>query len=309
MAAQSKIIWRFVDGKSGHENQTQGLVEALREYLSIESIDIPHKSFFSAITCLLLKTFPLSKIGKPDLIIGAGHRTHLSMLAAKRTWSAPTIVLMNPSMPRRLFDMCIIPEHDKVKASANVLLTDGVLNQIKPNPARQPGSGLILIGGPSKHVAWSDQHVIEQLQKIDSRSDIYFTVVTSRRTPASFVKALEESKISNLSLVLVDETEPGWLAEQLPQCEQAWISEDSVSMVYEALSAGAACGVIQSTNERSPKLKNSRIMAGLEKLKREKYLITFDEWDKGAPLESPQVLLAEASRCAKIVAEKWLIKN
>ncbi len=306
MTVKPTIVWRIVDGKPGHENQTQGLVESLRDYVPVQSIDIPCHSFSQAMICLLLKTFPLHS-SKPDLIVGAGHKTHLSLLAAKRTWKCPVIVLMNPSLPRKLFDMCIIPEHDNINASADVLITDGVLNRIKPDSTRQPGSGLLLIGGPSKHMLWSDQQVVNQLEEIVNRSDVYFTIATSRRTPDSFVQEIARRNIPNMSLVLADNAGTGWLAEQLPQCEQVWITEDSVSMIYEALSAGASCGVLQTTN--NPSHKQGRVLAGLEKLKREKLVTTFDDWLNGTALQPPHELLAESSRCAKIIVEKWLIKN
>ncbi len=306
MTVQAIIVWRILDGKPGHENQTQGLVEALGDYVPVQSIEVPCQTFTKAISSLLWKSFPLFEI-PPDLIIGAGHRTHLSLLAARRRWKCPVIVLMKPDLPRRFFDLCIIPTHDKIKASANVLITDGVLNRIKPAPDRPAGSGMLLIGGPSKHIHWSDQHVVNQLEKIINNSDVYFTLATSRRTPSSFVEAIKYRNMANLNVVLAEDTDSGWLAQQLPQCEQVWVTEDSVSMVYEALSAGVACGVLQASNKRPA--KSGRVLAGLDKLKRENFILAFGDWIKGERLEPAPDLLAESSRCAKIIAEKWLIKN
>ncbi|VAW76975.1 DUF1022 domain-containing protein [hydrothermal vent metagenome] len=306
MTAKSIIVWRILDGKPGHENQTQGLVEALCDYVPVQSIEVPCQTFIKAASSLLWKSFPLFE-SPPDLIIGAGHRTHLSLLAARRRWKCPVIVLMKPDLPRHFFDMCIIPVHDKVKASASILITDGVLNRIKPDPNRVAGSGMLLIGGRSKHSHWSDQHVVNQIEKIINNSDVYFTIATSRRTPPSFVEAIKYRNMANLNIVLAEETGSDWLAQQLPQCEQAWVTEDSVSMVYEALSAGVACGVLQSSNKRPA--KSSRVLTGLDRLKRENFILAFADWAKGATLEPAPELLAESSRCAKIIAEKWLIKN
>ena len=72
------IVWRFLDGKIGHENQSLALVNSLN--LEIKLLNIP-------ITNLIITTFinikKLLKLPRPDLIIGVGHRVHLSLLLAK----------------------------------------------------------------------------------------------------------------------------------------------------------------------------------------------------------------------------------
>ena len=68
----------------------------------------------------------------PDLLLGAGHHTHLSLLAARRIRGGKVVVLMRPSLPPGLFDLCLIPEHDAPPARPNVLATRGALNRIQP---------------------------------------------------------------------------------------------------------------------------------------------------------------------------------
>ena len=38
---------------------------------------------------------------------------------------------MKPSLPRRWFDLCIVPQHDGVAADAHTLVTEGALNRIR----------------------------------------------------------------------------------------------------------------------------------------------------------------------------------
>jgi len=38
---QAKVVWRFSDGKSGHDNQSLGLVDALQRRIPIKIYDIP----------------------------------------------------------------------------------------------------------------------------------------------------------------------------------------------------------------------------------------------------------------------------
>ncbi|MGB5440816.1 MAG: hypothetical protein WBN90_14350, partial [Gammaproteobacteria bacterium] len=38
---QAQVVWRFSDGKPGHDNQSLGLVDALQRRIPIETYDIP----------------------------------------------------------------------------------------------------------------------------------------------------------------------------------------------------------------------------------------------------------------------------
>ena len=107
------IIWRFTDGKLGHENQTSGLVAALGLKRDSRVIDVPIASLPSSPKLLLLALFR-RKISdfpseKPDLIIGAGRATHIPMVVAKSQCGGKSIVLMRPSIPFKLFDLIVAP--------------------------------------------------------------------------------------------------------------------------------------------------------------------------------------------------------
>jgi hypothetical protein len=64
------IIWCFIDGKKGHENQSVGLINQLESKVKCIThyIDVPAKnSFFSAL--VFNKLLVLKALRKPDLII------------------------------------------------------------------------------------------------------------------------------------------------------------------------------------------------------------------------------------------------
>ena len=74
-------IWRLIDGKAGHESQSLGLVQALIKQADCQTIDIKVSNGFEAMVCLLTSTWGLGAgLPLPDLIIGAGHATHLHLL-------------------------------------------------------------------------------------------------------------------------------------------------------------------------------------------------------------------------------------
>ena len=65
---------------------------------------------------IIFKKYNLDKrLIKPDIAIGAGHKTHLYLLAIKRCFGAKIVVILKPSLPLKFFDLCVIPKHDDVK--------------------------------------------------------------------------------------------------------------------------------------------------------------------------------------------------
>jgi mitochondrial fission protein ELM1 len=95
-------------------------------------------------------------------------------------------------------------------------------------------------------------------------------------------------------------TPPDWLEEQLTQAGEVWVTPDSVSMVYEALTAGCRVGLFDL-----PSRPGSRVAKGVKDLLAQGYVSLFPE--KKAPGGSGQaaVHLNEAGRCAKVILEKW----
>ena len=83
----ARIVWRFSDGKPGHDNQSLGLVDALQQRTRRETYDIPVRP--GAGLDWMFGRFPAgSLLPDPWLIIGAGHSTHLPLLAARRARGA-----------------------------------------------------------------------------------------------------------------------------------------------------------------------------------------------------------------------------
>jgi mitochondrial fission protein ELM1 len=252
----------------------------------------------------------------PDIVLGAGHRTHLSLLAARRMCGGKAVVLMRPTLPLSLFDLCLIPEHDAPPTRRNVLATRGALNRIQPSTTLEASRGLLLIGGPSAHFAWDSESLQRQIAAIvTAHPAIHWTLTTSRRTPTEFLehKTLQKTPSPlvregwdegcerlHLNIVPVTETGPDWLPVQLASAGQVWVTADSVSMVYEALTAGAAVGVLEVPHQHA-----SRVSRGLEQLAAEGWVTLFADWSPNRPLHRPPEIFNEAERCARWIIEQW----
>jgi mitochondrial fission protein ELM1 len=126
-------------------------------------------------------------------------------------------------------------------------------------------------------------------------------LTTSRRTPDSFIKELKIMDLPRLQIVPYSATGPGWLPQQLHDAAQVWVSEDSVSMIFEALTAGAAVGLL-----RVPALRQSRIIQGVGRLVSAHWVTPFERWQQGETLPKPVQILAEAQRCARWIERHWL---
>ena len=305
---QPVVVWAFTDGKAGHENQTRGLLTALAQRQTLDARWISVPAYASVLSSLMTRRFlPGVGLPPPAILIGAGHRTHLPMLAARRAHGGRSVVLMKPSLPRAWFDLCAMPEHDvapgrALNASSNVLLTRGALNGMMPG-TKNSKSGLILIGGASRHYSWREKELVAQVQAIVQRETaIQWTLTTSRRTPASTTTRLQALAYGNLTVVPVQATGPGWLAEKLAQTAWVWATEDSVSMVYEALTAGCATGVLPVPRRR----RVGKIARGIAGLADESLITHFDDWQKGRKLTPPAQPFNEAARVAAWIVEKWL---
>jgi mitochondrial fission protein ELM1 len=296
------VVWVVSDGKPGHLNQSLGLAEALARATPTSIHVRAALPAWRAWLAGMLNRAPGRELPNPDLIVGAGHATHASLLAARRARGGRTVVLMKPSLPRRWFDLCILPEHDGVAADAKTLISQGALNRIHPAAARDATQGLLLIGGTSPHFEWDSDAIQVQIRSILARSpDTHWTLTTSRRTPEDFLAQLTSHP--RLTVVPHTATSPDWLPEQFARCGTVWVTPDSASMVFEALTAGADVGVFDL-----PVNPKSRVGQALALLADAQRVTRFTRWCAHGKLHPNLHPLAEADRCAGWILA-WLKKK
>lgn len=301
--SRNHVIWRILDGKAGHEAQSLGLVKALDKKTDTTVYEIKTPTRRASLLGFILRRFePGKSLPPPDLIIGAGNQTHLALLAASRTFGGKTIVLMQPTLPVSFFDLCLIPKHDLKKAGEKILLTDGVLNPIQLAENADPKRGLFLIGGPSAHYAWNTSKILQQIVTlVQERPAVRWTLTTSRRTPMNCTQALKDLSYPNLEIIPVEKTPKGWVAKTLKECKIVWVSEDSISMVYESLTAGAFTGllVVPATKQ------TSRVQTSVRLLLEQQRIVSFEKRQDLLEQENKTVL-AEADRCAEFIVKHLL---
>ncbi|MBV1874586.1 MAG: mitochondrial fission ELM1 family protein [Gammaproteobacteria bacterium] len=299
MTKTSITVWRFMDGKAGHEKQSQGLIQGLETLCTVSTHDLVLSGkLFHRLKQTVQLGRQLRIQTSPQLLIGAGHRTHLPMLLAKKLFGGLSIVLMKPSLPALCFDFSLIPVHDKPGNSANIIATEGALAPIKITN-KESDKGIILIGGLDKRIIWNDADVWRQVNAICAKNEtIHWQLTTSRRTPESFLKNAPAHK--NLELKPWHETPPNWLVNQLAESSFCWVSQDSVSMLYEALGAQNAVGIIELEGKNS----GDKISRNVARLIKNKFVTPFSNWQNSAHLTVPPQQFQEHIRCAELIMTK-----
>jgi mitochondrial fission protein ELM1 len=205
---------------------------------------------------------------------------------------------MKPSLPRAWFDLCIVPEHDAPSSLDNQLITRGVLNTMRWSHEHHDDTGLVAIGGPSRHYDWDDDVLLQQLEQLVlARPGRRWWVTSSPRTPAEFFERVA-GLLSGAECVPFGQTSPEWLAQRMAEAGEVWVSEDSVSMVYEALGSGARVGLLKVRRRGF-----SRITRGVDRLVNEGWVGVPGEMQLA---KGPGRVLNEADRCAQWIDEQWL---
>ena len=309
------------DGKAGHRAQALGFIAALkRQAIVVNCVEISTDQL--PIVALLLHWLSAGYLGQlpqvlksalqselnsvslPELIIGVGHRTHWKVLLLQKIYpNAKTLILMKPSLPLSWFNYLIVPKHDTPPKFSHIFASEGVLNPLINEHRHQISKNLILIGGPSKRHAWSADVVIAQLkQLVEQYNNQSFILTTSRRTPDNFLQhEFFKQFSSRFDIHSIQQPPSGWLFEQLQLAHHVWVTEDSVSMLYEALTAGCAVHVISM-----PRLKQDRITAAVDHLLAQKMVsgLTEKQSNYDQAIYAQTNTLNEADRAAN-----WLLSH
>lgn len=315
----------FLDGRPGHEKQTMGIIRALqlRGRVNCIQIKLTKATLLDKLVqsvLLFLPSFGTGKIetllglddgtdkqiGQADLLLGAGSTTHLPLLLYKKKFAIPACTCMTP--PHHLlsrFDLCFVPEHDGLVEQDHIMHTLGAPNCSENKKMHRHDCGLILIGGIDvKSHYWDSVQVAGMIDQLVLREEEKsWTISSSPRTPLETVELVKElqTRYKNITFFDYKDTPPGWVEEQYDCNEEVWVTADSISMVYEALTAGCRVGIfpMRWLKEKSKFKRNEDVL--LDK----NLVISFPSWQKGESAQWQKIEIDEAGRCADRILEKF----
>ncbi len=309
-------IIAFTDGRPGHEKQTRGILQALAALTSVQ-VDFRSVEHLTLSTALRQWTAyagyktglrPKPRLsGFPDLVLGTGSYTHIPLLLLAKACRVPAVTCMRPALPLVWeMDLCCVPRHDRPAAAANIFLTSGPPNLCTYGAAHDPNKRLILVGGrDEKSHHWTTGPLLSRIRRLVERSPAQsaWTIATSPRTPRNTAEQLDAlcRTRTDLSFFPAAATPPGWIETAYSRHRTVWVTADSISMVYEALTAGCRVGILPVQWKRA----DNKFQAGLDYLARNGYVLPFEQWLAGRQDPPAPPRLDEADRCAREILRRW----
>jgi len=307
-------VLAYLDGRPGHEKQTRGILNALSK---LTTIDVAYRSIGPLSTAVSARQWlsylrPKALSAKKetgswpvDLIIGTGTHTHIPMLLMKRRTGSPVVTCMSPATSlRRKIDLCFIPGHDLPGSARNILVTNGPPNLSVAGSGHDRNRHLILVGGrDEKSHFWETEVTITHIRNlIDDSPEISWTISSSPRTPEETIKRLSAlaDKRPGISFYRSRETPRGWVESAYAKHAVVWVTADSISMIYEALSAGCRVGILP-VRWKHP---GNKFQRSIDNLVQNGFAVMFTPGRATAPLPNPPPL-DEASRCAREILKRW----
>lgn len=209
-----------------------------------------------------------------DFVISAGSSLVPLNLCLAKDSRAKTIVMMKPSFPFNLFryDLLVVPAHDQgivPDRAFRVLLTPSRTEECDfANAAekirkdlRDPSriKAAVFLGGSAHHFVMDLERIEKIFASIERAAKRIgdYVVTTSRRTPPSvesFLKATLARHPSCQLLVLASEDKRSEVAAgMMALAEILIVTEDSISMISEAVASGKKVIVVTFDSEGLPK--------------------------------------------------------
>ena len=185
-----------------------------------------------------------------DLFVGAGSTSYYALKFYARRYARPSVALMYPKGYRKDFSIIIAGAHDRPEPRANLKISPVSLSFSRPPGLYKPQRKSIgfIIGGPNSCFEMGDE-ILKQIEGVRARfADCEFALTTSPRTPRTTESAL--AKLSWDYSVIYSREPVNPIGDFLAQCEWVFISEDSVSMISEAVSSGRANVAILSLKRK-----------------------------------------------------------
>ncbi|MCA1786411.1 MAG: mitochondrial fission ELM1 family protein [Desulfobacteraceae bacterium] len=305
-------ITAFYDTRPGHVKQTRGLIQALEEFtqVQVQEVYLPDYTAWRNVWdwARFITVWPGKKKTAPPapaLILGTGTHTHIPMLLHRDKKSGKAVTCMTPGWPLTQFmDLCFIPEHDAPKKQDHIVTTLGPPNTAVNRHTHDPLQGLIVLGGKDRKTHhWDNDKIMDQVRQIiEKQPHMSWTLSTSPRTPPEMVPMLVNltRHISKTTVVPFEDTGPGWIETRYAKASAVWVSADSVSMVYEALTAGCRVGILSVDWKK----KGHRLARGIDILAQKKKIISFETFMKNTAYPAHSQL-NEARRCAREMLKRW----
>ncbi len=208
------------------------------------------------------------------LFISAGSSAAPFCLACAKATGNKSAVVMTPSvLGTKPFDFAIIPEHDKHDPKdRNILTTLGAPNHIDVDQLGKIGDNFfkgrdfsgkkvvaVLVGGSDANYKPSPSWAEDALGALRYVDGVKLLITTSRRTGKALDDKIEDMFTGNPALgymlILAKKPKVNALTAMFGKATHLLVTEDSVSMVSEAVTAGFRVGLLRVPKTSAEPLK------------------------------------------------------
>jgi mitochondrial fission protein ELM1 len=268
MTKRNYKVWVLTDKFTGNAKQALSLAHVLfSEFLEIKL----NYNFFEFIPNIIkgpsllgLNKETKKQITKPfpDIIISSGRRTAaVAAFIKKKNPNTKIIQILWHELNNNLFDVVILPKHDKYQAS-NIIYIDGALTNISPrvledekaqNPSLFTDFALnkiaLLIGGDTKKGNLTEKHILELIAKVNTialDTSSALLISTSRRTNPALIQTLKDNIKVPYFMYDVNQDTPNPYNAMLAYANIIITTGDSISMVTDACSSGKRVMIYQN---------------------------------------------------------------
>ncbi len=271
------------DGRAGHVNQSIAFARHLgREYrlcrVRFRSRRAKGLSYLldrcGIGTAALFEHDEVS--GSFAAVVSAGSDTWYANRVLARRLGCKSVAVMLPRGYRLGFDLIVAQQHDNPPRRPNLIALPVNLSWLEPaglvTPGGEAGAVSLIVGGDSKRGRLDAGRLERQVEQIFARfPDRRIWLTTSRRTPAAVEAMLRRFPFAYA--VFHSERPVNPIPDFLLHSDYVFLTEDSTSMISEAVSWGRSRVEILPAGEGFPPGKPGRF---LRYLQQEGYLHLFD---------------------------------
>ena len=280
-------ICHLSEGVMGHDGQVLGVIKTLRDAgydVLTKTVSVKWKIHFLRgllrlvsrklskypnfiSTKLILFCYKFTSVKEVDVIISGGANLAPLNLAIAKTLKVKNIHLSSPR-DWKISDFSAYITSSKVSKSPSNLVPEIVPNQFDPKKCKELGTrfisekgiqgikfSLLVLGGNGIGYTYTKREWIEMLNNFSSfckSKDSNPLFITSKKTPKEIENFIKERYDVSMSVLFHSERARGKFDHLLYIADDIFVTEDSSTMISEAVSSGKKVASIFPQNIKAP---------------------------------------------------------
>lgn len=246
-----KKVLIISDQRVGHLNQSIALCKIVGYDFDILNVSFRNKllkllgyvfDYFNIVSDKIFKYEKISFDKKYDYIITCGSSTYYAGKFFAQVFKSKLIAIMYPRGFKNSFFRIFANFHDNPKKALNITILPTNISYSIPQEIYTPKKKAIgiVIGGDSSNYKLEEKKLKNILLKIKEQFAEYEIAITSSpRTPKNIEGMIEDMKFDHEVIYSKNKVNP--IPDFIFKCEYIFLTDDSTSMISEAVNSGTAC--------------------------------------------------------------------